>query len=275
MQARAGEILEIRTKTYGDPVGVCIYCGETKGLTDEHVVPFALNGNFILPKASCKKCAAITSAFELKVLRGFMLEARTAGQFATRRPKERPLTLPLKVKRGDHLEAIALPSDESPGFLQLPILDQPAFLTGRPSVSGVTLVGMDTLYFGRRPDDTLAALRTDSIQTTVTIDVTAFVRMLAKIGYAFAVAARGPYPLSEVPVLPLILGLADDGSTWVGSVDYNLVVEAKFPQYGLGLVPLTVVVDGNTEEILVAQIKLFASAGATGYEVVVRRRRVT
>jgi hypothetical protein len=275
MGANTSEILEVRTKVYGDPVGRCIYCGESDGLTDEHVVPLGLSGNFVLPKASCKRCNSITSAFERKVLRGFMHEARTAGQFPTRRPKQRPRTLPLKVKRGDSLESIALPSDESPGFLHLPKLDRAAFLTGRAPVYGVTVVGVEILYFGKRPDDVATTLGADTIEATVNVDVAAFVRMLAKIGYAFAVAARGPYPLNEVPILPLILGSADDGGTWVGSADYRLVVEAKLPQHGLALLPATAVVDGSTEEILVAHVKLFASAGATGYEVVVRRRRLS
>src|SRR6185436_305115 len=103
-------MLEIRTTTRVSPVGFCIYCGSKENLSDEHVVPFGLGGNAILPEASCHSCSAITSAFEGKVLRGFMLEARTAGRFPTRRPKERPTTLPLTVKRGVGMESIALPS---------------------------------------------------------------------------------------------------------------------------------------------------------------------
>lgn len=96
-----------------------------------------------------------------------------------------------------------------------------------------------------------------------------------RIGYSFAVANQGPYPLNQVPVLPLILGTADDGSTWVGSTEYHLAVEEESPQHGIGLILATVTVDGSTEEILIARVKLFASAGATGYEAVVRRRRVS
>jgi hypothetical protein len=127
--------------------------------------------------------------------------------------------------------------------------------------------------FGKSPDKVASNLGTKTIQNTVNIDVAAFVRMLAKIGYSFAVAVQGPYPLSEVPVLPLILGTVLDGSAWVGSNDYNLTVEAQSPQHALGLVSAMVTVDGNAEEILIARVKLFASANATGYQVVVRRRR--
>jgi hypothetical protein len=59
----------------------------------------------------------------------------------------------------------------------------------------------------------------------------------------------------------------------VGSAEFDLTVEAQSPQHGLGLISAMATVDGNAEEILIAQVKLFASAGATGYQVVVRRRR--
>ena len=37
------------------PVGECIYCGARAGLSDEHIVPYALGGTFFLPLASCQK----------------------------------------------------------------------------------------------------------------------------------------------------------------------------------------------------------------------------
>jgi hypothetical protein len=268
------DVLAIRTTTRVSPVGYCIYCGSKEDLSDEHVVPLALGGNVILPAASCPKCAAITSAFEGKVLRGFMREGRTAGRFPTRKPKERPTTLPLSIKRGNEMECITLPPVESPGFLQLPMLESAAFLVGRPPVNGIVPCGSELLAFGKPPDKVAADLNTTAIQTSAKIDLAAFIRMLAKIGYSFAVAAQGPYPLDEVPVLPLILGSAFDGSTWVGSAKYRLEIEAQSPQHALGLVSAKITVDSNVEEIFIAHVKLFASAGATGYQAVVRRRRV-
>ena len=54
------------------PVGRCIYCGsdgDAKGLSDEHMVPFSLGGDAVLPKASCAACATETSKIELYVAR--------------------------------------------------------------------------------------------------------------------------------------------------------------------------------------------------------------
>jgi hypothetical protein len=265
---------EIRSTTRVNPVNVCIYCGHTQTLSDEHVVPFALGGHLVLPKASCGSCASITSGFERQVLRGFMLNARATGQFPTRRPKQRPKSIPLEVKRGDRVESIDLPLSESLGLLQLPRLQPCSFLAGRPPVNGAIIVGLETIGFGKPPEDVAANLGAKELTDRVTVDVPAFVRMLAKIGYSYAVASHGPYPLSEVPVLPLILGNVDDGSTWVGSSEYLLDVEAERPAHALGLVASSTVINNTAEQILVARVKLFASSGATGYEVVVRRSRV-
>src|SRR5690349_13719179 len=97
--------------------------------------------------------------------------------------------------------------------------------------------------------------------------------MIAKIGHSFAVAALGPFPRNECPVLPFLLGSADDGSMWVGSAVYRLPIEDQRPNCALSLTAIPMMADGIQENIIVAQVKLFAGAGATGYEVVVRRTR--
>ena len=43
------------------PVGFCIYCGAKDNLGEEHIIPFGLGGNLILPAAaSCIQCSDIT-----------------------------------------------------------------------------------------------------------------------------------------------------------------------------------------------------------------------
>jgi hypothetical protein len=266
-------ISEVHNATRIGPVGLCIYCGGKDALTEEHVVPFGLGGRLILSDASCPRCAKITSGFERKVLRGFMRDARTAGSLPTRHPKDRPSTISHEIKRGNHFESIDIPVAASTGFLQLPILQPPAFLDGRPPIRGTNIIGFETIAFGKRPDEVLSTVGTNALRATANIDAHAFVRMLAKIGYCCAIAAIGTFPRSEVPVLPLILGTADDDSTWVGSSEYSLAGEAQRPQHALGLISANVLVDGTPEEIFIARIKLFMNSGATGYEVVVRRRR--
>ncbi len=97
-----------------------------------------------------------------------------------------------------------------------------------------------------------------------------FVRMLAKIGYSFVVSQVGMFPFDEVPVLPLILGQTDDGSHWVGSAEFE--TESEKAGAMIALKAEIRLADGDpSSRVLVAQIKLFAGSGASGYEVVVRR----
>lgn len=162
---------EVYATTRAAPVGKCIYCNQTEDLTDEHVVPFALGGRLVLPDASCKKCAKITSAFEAKVLRGFMLEARAVGKFPTRRPKERPTTIPLTIGTGEHAQLIELGLADAPGFLHLPLLTPAAYLAGQPAATGVNICGNQVLYFGKPPTDVAASLGTKTLTSTFTLDV--------------------------------------------------------------------------------------------------------
>jgi hypothetical protein len=265
------EMREIHTTTRSDPANICIYCGAKEGLSKEHVVPLALGGNLILPSASCTKCAAITSDLEGKVLRGFMHDSRAVGGFPTRRPKERPKVIHYQVEREDNFITAELPLSMASGFLHLPKLQRASFLCGGGPVKGVSVVGLETITFGKSPEEVASTLGTKTIRTTVNMDATSFARMLAKIGYAFAVAKIGPFPLTEVPVLPLILGTADDGSTWVGSMNRPGSQDERRPQHLLGLAAGMAIVDDVPEQILVVEVTLFASSGASGYEVVVRR----
>ncbi len=71
------------------PVGRCIYCGTTEGtLSKEHIVPYALNGNWVLPKASCKKCSAITQKYEDACLRIMFKPLRTRLGMQSRRRRQ-------------------------------------------------------------------------------------------------------------------------------------------------------------------------------------------
>jgi hypothetical protein len=85
------------------PISKCIYCGETKNLSDEHIIPFSLNGKWILPDASCSECAKITSAFEGRVSRMFA-SFRQSANLKTRRPNKRKKSISLKDDNGNVLE---------------------------------------------------------------------------------------------------------------------------------------------------------------------------
>ena len=263
-------ITEVRNRVRAEPVGSCIYCGAVNELGDEHIVPYALGGRYELPESSCSRCAAITSAFERKVLRGFMLDARTTGGFPTRRPKKRPRSFPLDIERNGTFQTLELDPDNHPGFLLLPLLAPPSVLVGRESGTGVTIIGIETIRFGKDPAEFAHEMGATSIRGSVDLDATSFSRLLAKIGYSYAIAAVGLLPRDEIPILPLILGDADDASLWLGSALFQLSVESKKPTHAMSLVQRPDPRD-NRKKLLIARIKLFAPSGATGYEVVVHQ----
>lgn len=182
---------EVHGTVHLEPVGSCIYCGANEGLSDEHIVPFALGGRLVLPQSSCSSCAKITSEFEQKVLRGFMLEARTTGGFPTRRPKKRPRSLPLEIGRDGVFQTVELTPNSHPGLLLLPLFAPPGVLVGRETGTGVVITGMETLGFGKHPSQVAQETKATTIRSTASLDVTSFARLLAKIGYGYAVAKDG------------------------------------------------------------------------------------
>jgi HNH endonuclease len=248
----------------------CIYCGATDDLTDEHIIPLALGGNYVLPNASCVNCAKITAAFERRVLRGFMLDGRTAAAYPTRRPRERPLFLPLRVERGEIVEEINIPPQEHPGFLFLPRLERPSALTGRQAKTGVSVCGVEILSFGKSPSEVVQDLGVKTIEVTANCDVPSFARLLAKIGYSYAVASVGLLPREDVTVLPLILGEADDASVWLGSAQFELTAGTNNSLHALAHESIHDPKD-NTSRLLLVRVKLFVPSNATGYEIVVCR----
>lgn len=251
-----------------DPPGECIYCGKNSELSEEHVVPFALGGNMVIPAGSCAECAKITSRFERSVLRGFMYPARIVGRFPTRRPKKRPTELPLRVLRGDDATDESLPIAEHPGILVLPLLSPPHEIYGGPTPTGASVVGLETLVFGKNVVDIIRDREATGIQGQTDLDVTAFGRLLAKIAYGFAVFELGMLDRRHVPILPIILGQSDKISKWVGSVPFTHAVDTAGPLHSLSL-QFKPDDDGSGYGRLVARVRLFATSGCTGYEVLI------
>jgi len=255
--------------TYRFPsVGECIYCGATDELSDEHIIPLALGGNLVLPDASCKKCAAITSRIERDILRGFMYEARVVGNFPSRRKKDRPSTVRTKLisHEGKVVEHV-LPVGKAPAFLILPMFPPATILNNQPPAKGMNIIGLEALHFGEDAEELLRRRDAKGIRFGARIQATEFARLLAKIAYGYLVATMGIFPREETPLLRLIRGEADDAGSWVGSHEYKLEVEAKNPQHALGVVTLS-----NAENVqgFSVRVKLFAKSGATGYEIATR-----
>tara|TARA_Y100001963_G_scaffold75405_1_gene104697 strand:+ start:776 stop:1585 length:810 start_codon:yes stop_codon:yes gene_type:complete len=201
-----------------DDVNECIYCGSKEQLTDEHIVPFALGGNFILPKSSCKSCAAITSLDERKVLKGFMLNGRIITNMPTRRKKERPKHLKtMLLDEFDNVTEIDLPTSEGVAVIHLPIIKPPSILTGAAFTANVEYKGVDTIHVGKHPAQVALSHGKKGVRFEDKVDINAYFRMIAKISHSFHVANLGLFPRSESPLLPIILGKAEGVNNWIGS----------------------------------------------------------
>ena len=196
-----------------------------------------------------------------------MYHARAAGQFPTRRPKERVKEVPFTVLRDDGLsDTVMQPTAGAAAFLILPMFSLPGYLEGRPYSNGVSICGTELLSFGAGPMAVAQGLGAKGVRAKYEVQATEFARLLAKIAYSFMVANNGLLPREESPLLPIILQAKDDAGAWVGSRSYQLDIEAEHPLHALAIAQGL----HRGEPITLVRIKLFTNLGATGYEIVVR-----
>jgi hypothetical protein len=199
------------------PIGACIYCGVDSDLSDEHVIPFALDGNIVLVKASCRACATETAKFEGIVARTIFGNIRMRYGFPTRRPKERLDTLPLVVERAGAVETIDVPIGEHPALTPILFFEPCGILTGYTGPERPILIR--TLA---NPGVTPDSLDADGFRFDLKPSVEAFRRFLAKIAHCFAVLCLGRDGFTPW-LAPLILTGEGDTEALIGG-------DAAFPE---------------------------------------------
>lgn len=255
---------------------LCIYCGATDELTDEHIIPFGLGGRWLLPKASCRVCARITGAYEGVCQRTILGPLRMYFDLPTRRKKERLRKLPLQVKYNANdaeWSMIEVDQREYPFLILLPILPMPDELTGLPS-AGERGAKVQRLWvrgasfdhgIHRHLDELAARLGVAAINPTATFSAPEFFHMLAKMAHAFATAELGT--ASFEPLLqPILGGDFSDCRRFIGGID---ATEPAAPD----LHQMSILADPETPERLVCvRIRLFACLETPTYFVAVGRR---
>lgn len=175
-------------KTFG-PVGWCIYCGSTKRLSTEHIIPYGLGGNLELLSSSCDVCAGITSAFELVCLRHTFLNLRVKHKLPTRRPKNRPQSFSIMLGTGNEeyreklITGIELPYKQ----WALPVLDYPTLISQVLSKNEAKILCVldaqsaeNLLGFG----DGIHPVKAPQMK----ISLNALYKLLAKIAHSYAYA---------------------------------------------------------------------------------------
>ncbi len=131
------------------PVGHCIYCGNTEPpLSDEHIIPYGLGGNFILADASCKACARQTGRVEQVCLREMIrsFRLRKGIPHKRRHSHQQAESLPLHtINLGGLFRKFSVPVRYRPTALVLPHYASPGIFTDRPDSAGCP-VTIRTIY---------------------------------------------------------------------------------------------------------------------------------
>lgn len=256
-----------------DPVGRCIYCGATKGLTTEHIVPIALGGNATLPKASCEDCASKTKRFEQTCTRFMFGAYRIKVGFPTRHPEQRPSYLPLSIEtRRGSKDKIRIPASEHPSGILLVKFPPPGILSGKPPPE----LGETVHYEGwlHIPDPSTIRVnlsRSDVMEfIAANFDELAFAQLLAKVALSYSVAeSKKLLPMDSL--LPrLIRGETDEFRHFIGGNPEDM---PSLPGviHRLSLKHEHEPFDGCTH--YVANVQLFAYLGAPQYKIVIAESR--
>jgi hypothetical protein len=265
--------MEDRAKKEYAAVARCIYCGSTEDLTDEHPIPFGLGGIAILPKSSCKDCAAITCKFEKNVMRGPMQQVRVYRGIKSRtKHREAPKTKPVDVTRKDGTkETIEFGFAEAPIVYGFPVFAVPALLDPTGYESGIRISYVANFAFGQTPESIVEQLELQTLTWTANHKYADFARMLAKIAYSSLLAQMTEQPsTSLVPdpdLLSAMLGKSDDIGRWVGSLTKSF----ERHENHLHRVVFGTLNDGET---VCAEVQIFADCGSPHYGVILGKGRI-
>lgn len=251
-----------------DPVGRCIYCGETKGLTVEHVIPYGLGGRIELPKSSCRKCCKLTSAFEHTCLRTMYGPLRLLYDLPSRRKEMRPKTLQLKVKRtpAEDWTYLDVEQEKYPFLVLFPFFSMPNMLTGDSIYHGATtnrlwIRGASTSYVFRDLLKQLTIeLEVHSIMPEAKAQVNEFCQMLAKIGYSFAVGELGVGAFKPFLIPHILRKELDDSDKYIGSLEEAEKATKKLHEISI--------VEIGKKDLVVIRIRLLAKLETPTYYVV-------
>lgn len=242
--------------------GLCIYCGTTEALEDEHIVPFGLGGNWSLPNASCRACAVVTSRFERRVLRGPLRPVRVLRGILSRRGhRDAPTSLPLRVLRNGSWETVTLALEEYPLLVEFLVFSPPGYVD--PAYEkGVRIRGHATFNFGPPPEVVMARLGATSISAPRTYDPGALARMTAKIAYGTAVAAGVIVPSRGRPeIVRSIMGEEDQIGRWVG----NLAEPRKI---ATGILHQVSIHHDVKARLVIGRVQFLADSGVPAYGVI-------
>lgn len=248
----------------------CIYCGDdAEPRTEEHIIPLALDGPYVIPKASCPRCQRIINEeIENKILNPYTgmfgplrlrlsLRSRTAsrkrGRCATH-----PASLTLTAVRQDgKRRKLSIPYKDIPTFIPgILTNNDPPILTGKP-------LGEIQHWRRWRTDEAAKyAAPTEILEGFCVTDHILPARFIAKIAHGFAVAEYG---CDFEPFLPpVILGKEPNPYHYIGSH-----VRPKEDQPFDGYLHKIRVERNWKQNKIIVKVRLFSAFEGLEYTVVV------
>ena len=239
--------------------GRCIYCGSTGDLKDEHIIPISLGGKAVIEKASCGGCEKVTSYLDGYLARHIYNEYRAHAGMKSRRPKQRPTSLPATIIRPDGSEEIrSFDPKAHPYFLIMPIWHLPGIILKIPPTNQFTIMQAHAFYYIPESMRNAAEMEQERVRAQGTINYTAFARGIARISFCQAVAHLGLDSFNHLDIPALILGKYPFVPHYVG-VD-RTDPPPPFEKGRLHSIDLqTYTVDGI--EYWIASLRLFAHSG--------------
>jgi len=236
----------------------CIYCGSKEKLSKEHIVPYGLNGEWTLLKASCKNCARITSDFERHALRDIFLSARSSFGLRSRK-KSLPNKFAVRVAKNGKESDLVLTTKEHGAIICLLEFKLPGYLENRKYEKGISVISSCLLRANGKDLKELGKEKGfDTLIITNKFQGHNFEKLVAKIAYCFSVFQFGINAFENIYVLPAILGEKDDIGMWLGSTTPVI-----------GNVDLESNLEINKNNEVVARIRLFGKLSVPTYIVVV------
>jgi hypothetical protein len=230
--------MKFPTFTYPS-VGQCVYCGSIKeSLSDEHIIPLALDGSFILPEASCESCAALTSQFEGIVAKKIYGFYRIKKDFSYRRKKKRPKEVAAKIidDETNKEKAVIVPISETPNLYPAWQLPPPGILSG---IEPSNIIQESNLILKASNPETikpfLDSISCGTIQIEQYFDLGAFLKQLAKIAHCYAFACtkgKGYQSLLQ----NIIIGKSEYSGHYVGGIVNDHLPDNMFAPLQLSII---------------------------------------
>jgi len=257
--------------------GICIYCvEETKGLTEEHVIPYALAANtLILEGSCCEGCQGIITSYEQDVLRHQLGVFRIQVDAPSRtRKKNRPtheniifVEVDTKGRILRELVTKSIPIKELPLIFALWQSPPPAILEETvqwPSKPWSFVETNVAMRFCREVAEETGAIHV--AMKVADVRKQNYLRSLAKTAHAIAVAQYGLGSF-EPFLTDIILKKSDDLERYVGDMPGLSPFEddpAHTIQVSSGEIP-----DGPAAGLLVVRIQLYPALKSPEHFIVV------